>query len=363
MPDVKKILVVTQCYPPAVGGIETLIQGLVDALSYEGHVCDVLADGRGISNRQVTYFKGFKPLRRFRKKRAVATKLLERSYDAIFCDSWKSVQTIPETHVPIICLAHGSEVLPNVSEKKEVQITQSFSRAAVIVPNSTFTAKLVSGFCHKNKIQIITPGISFVDHPTDPAFSVDGSPVITTICRLEKRKGIDKLIKAIPEIKKHYPFVKLMIAGDGEYLSHLEELAKDYKKHIVFLGQISEVEKADILRKTDVFAMPVRQEQKSIEGFGLVYLEAALYGVPSLAGSAGGASDAVIDGKTGYICDGDDLSDVTEKLLKLLATNKLDWSENLADHVAGALWPRKINTYLELLKKLPQNTNLKDEYV
>jgi glycosyltransferase involved in cell wall biosynthesis len=352
MPDVKKILVVTQCYPPAVGGIETLMQGLVDALSYEGHVCDVIADGRGISNRQVTYFTGFKPLRRLRKKRAVATKLLERSYDAIFCDSWKSVQSIPETHIPIICLAHGSEVLPDVSDKKKIRITQSFSRAAMIVPNSAFTATLVSNFCDKNKIQIITPGISFVEHPTDPAFSVDGSPVITTICRLEKRKGIDKLIEAIPEIKKHYPFVRLIIAGSGEYLSDLEELAKDYKQHIVFLGKISEVEKADLLRKTDVFAMPVRQEEKSVEGFGLVYLEAALYGVPSLAGLAGGASDAVLDGKTGYICDGDDLNDIIEKLLKLLATNKSDWSANLADHVAQALWPRKINEYLCLLKSV-----------
>ena len=86
---VKKILVVTQCYPPAVGGIETLMQGLVDALSYSGHVCDVLADGKADSNRQVTYFSGLKPLRRLLKKQAVARALSERAYDAIFCDTWK----------------------------------------------------------------------------------------------------------------------------------------------------------------------------------------------------------------------------------------------------------------------------------
>jgi phosphatidyl-myo-inositol dimannoside synthase len=69
--------------------------------------------------------------------------------------------------------------------------------------------------------------------------------------------------------------------------------------------------------------MPVRREGRSVEGFGLSYLEAGWFGVPSIAGSEGGAADAVLDGETGLLCDGANQSEVTRSLLKLLGDEAL----------------------------------------
>ena len=83
--------------------------------------------------------------------------------------------------------------------------------------------------------------------------------------------------------------------------------------------------------------MPSIIHKKSVEGFGIAFIEAASYGVPSIGGIFGGESDAIIDGKTGYMCDGNDLNAIYETLskslnnenYKILGSNALEFSKNL----------------------------------
>lgn len=350
MSDVKKILMVTQCYPPTIGGIETLMQGLTDALSYAGHLCCVFADGKEASTRQVTYFAGPKPLRNRKKQKAVLHTLSERQYDAIFCDTWKSLGVLPvQADIPVICLAHGAELSHDFAPVKKEKIVEAFKKATYVVANSTFTVRQAAYYCPRYKIRLITPGIQYLCKPDKVFDTGTQKPVITTLCRLEPRKGVDKLIAAMPDVLGKYTNAQLIIAGDGTDRKRLTDLAKNLPNNIVFLGGVTEAEKSALLHQTDVFAMPVRQEKTSIEGFGLVYLEAGLCGVPSLAGKAGGASNAVIDGKTGYLCDGSNQLDVTQKLLALLAVDKSYWQKSLEIFTQQSLWSKKINAYLDLL--------------
>ena len=93
--------------------------------------------------------------------------------------------------------------------------------------------------------------------------------------------------------------------------------------HVRFLGFVPEALKPALYGAVDVFAMPVRRDGDSVEGFGIVYMEAAYYGVPSLAGCEGGAVDAVLDMQTGLIVDGLDTVAVTAQLHRLLMDDGL----------------------------------------
>ena len=96
--------------------------------------------------------------------------------------------------------------------------------------------------------------------------------------------------------------------------------------------------------------MPSRVYKKSVEGFGITYIEAASYGKPSIGGVFGGEADAILEGKTGYLCDGNDLNSLYETLLKIfendhykkLGTNALEFSKNFN-------WNKIIKKYIELI--------------
>jgi phosphatidylinositol alpha-1,6-mannosyltransferase len=98
--------------------------------------------------------------------------------------------------------------------------------------------------------------------------------------------------------------------------------------------------------------MPARRVGNSVESYGLVYVEAAWYGVPSLAGHDGGAGDAVLDERTGLLCDGSDATDVTRQLLRLLGDAELKQrlGEGARKRARGAAqWSASIKLYLDAL--------------
>ena len=147
------------------------------------------------------------------------------------------------------------------------------------------------------------------------------SPILLTVGRLEARKGQDKIIEILPKLLKDHPNLLYVLAGTGplqeNLLTRTNELGITDK--VKFCGRVSDGERSALLQKADLFAMPCRAVGDSVEGFGIVYIEAAMQGVASLAGRVGGASDAVLDGRTGMLCDGDDENDIYLSIKKMLA--------------------------------------------
>ena len=102
--------------------------------------------------------------------------------------------------------------------------------------------------------------------------------------------------------------------------------------------------------QSDVFVMPSVVYKKSVEGFGITYIEAASYGKPSIGGIYGGESDAIKSGKTGYLCNGNDLNAIYETLLKILlneqykvlGANAFEFSKDFA-------WEKIIKKYINLI--------------
>ncbi len=108
-----------------------------------------------------------------------------------------------------------------------------------------------------------------------------------------------------------------------------------------------------MLASADVFAMPARREGHSVEGFGIVYLEAGWYGVPAVAGRDGGAVNAVHDGGTGLLCDASDQRDVARQIGRILSDGELKRRLGAAasERARGpAQWARAIDFYLSALR-------------
>lgn len=148
-------------------------------------------------------------------------------------------------------------------------------------------------------------------------------PTVVCVSRLVPRKGQDMLIRALPGLRERVPDAALLIVGGGPYRKHLTELADELgvAGHVVITGSVPWSELPAHYNAGDVFAMPARTRGKGldVEGLGIVYLEASATGLPVVAGTSGGAPEAVLDEVTGHVVDGRDVGQLRETLTALLS--------------------------------------------
>jgi len=371
------IIITTQCFQPRIGGIEALMTGMAESLCSIGKDVLVLADGkvRAEVDKDKKYkikrFYGWKPLRRIRKAKYLEKVCRENAVESIFADSWKSIEYVDKKNKKILVLAHGTEIpkqhwtmmIDNLRFKKN-RIIKSYENVYKIIANSNYTKDLMQASLKidKNKIQIIHPGIDvyreFISKEEKLYVNQiisDKSPVITTLARVEKRKGHEYIINAINELKDQFPDLIYLIAGKGPYLENIKRIVEklNLNNQIVFLGWITEPEKSLILKNSDIFAMTPTTSGESVEGFGMAFIDAAFHGVASIGSDNGGIKDAILDGETGLICKASNQLDITKNLKRLIENKNLRIKlgkngKKIAEEKFS--WNKKIHEYLAATK-------------
>ena len=119
---------------------------------------------------------------------------------------------------------------------------------------------------------------------------------------------------------------------------------------VMFFKNISDELKNSLVSKSNIFVMPSIMYKKSIEGFGIAYVEAAQYGVPSLGGKDGGAPDAIEHQKTGLICNGNELDEVYSSINSMLENNKyLEYGKAAKENSSKFQWNKIIEEYKKIL--------------
>ena len=365
-------VILTQCFPPKLGGIETLMGGLADALAEAGRRVVVFADGAPhASDRERPYpvrrFHSWKPIRREWKAWTSSGALL--SAERVFADSWKSLErarlrprgvgsTERSALEPWVgCLAHGMEFPVGADPKKWRRIADAFAKADAVIANSRHTADQAEAFLSRRNaaLTVATPPIAPQPEPDAEIRAAlrarigPADPLLVTLCRLEPRKGVDRVIKALPRLLRTHPDLRFAVAGGGEDRARLESLAAEgaVADRVAFLGRVSDAEKAALFAEASLFVMPARREGASVEGFGIVYLEAAWQGAPAVAGREGGAADAVRDGETGVICDGARADAVAEAVAQALDPEvRARMSAAAQAHARAQIWERRLADYL-----------------
>ena len=246
-----------------------------------------------------------------------------------------------------VALTHGHEVW----WAKVFPFNLALRRIGATVDAMTFlgafTQHMISRALSKGaaaRMVKIAPGID-VDHfiPHDATqlrkeLKLENKRVIVSVGRLVHRKGQDHLIESLPEILKSVPDAHVLMVGQGPYLPHLKKLVarNNLAEHVSFIGRIQYAQLPHYICAGDVFAMPSRSRffGLEVEGLGIVYLEASACGLPVIAGSSGGAPDAVVDGVTGFVVDGQNNQAIAAAAIRLL--NDLDQAKKMG--TAGREW-------------------------
>ena len=177
-------------------------------------------------------------------------------------------------------------------------------------------------------------------------------PKLITVSRLDGRKSHQNILMTIKNLLPKFPNLKYVSIGDGDEKSNLEKLKKELglERVVTFIFKSNEQEKISLLAESDIFVMPSIVFKKSVEGFGITHIEAASYGKPSIGGIFGGESDAILEGKTGYLCDGNDLNALYETFLKILENNNYKkLGEQALKFSKGFSWDKIIKKYIELI--------------
>lgn len=235
---------------------------------------------------------------------------------------------------------HGNEVLySNHTFRQKIKSRLRFiqvrllDKATRIFAVSHYTQEnLIKLGIAPSKILVFNNGVDLEDFISSEKHNIiinrlnlHAKKVILTVSRLEKRKGHDIVIKALPKVLQQVPNVVYLIAGTGEYGPYLEKLVADIglKKHVCCLGHIPNTEIAMLYNTCDVFIMASRIVGTSVEGFGIVFLEANACKKPTIGGASGGIPDAIVQGETGLIVNPENPDAIASALIKLLSNEEL----------------------------------------
>jgi len=233
------------------------------------------------------------------------------------------------TRRPVVVYAHGEELTSWGSGGKYKAMRFALRHADRVVANSEHTrATLLAMGVAAARIAVIYPGVDVsVFRPGLDAEDLRASlgvgradKLVFSVGRLSRRKGFDQAIRAVARLRSEGIAVRYVIAGIGEDADYLDGLIAQHRLQGIAhrIGAVKEADLPRWLNACDVFAMPNRDINGDNEGFGMVFIEAAACGKPSLAGEAGGTGSAVLHGETGLRVDGTSVEAVADGLRSLL---------------------------------------------
>ena len=231
---------------------------------------------------------------------------------------------------PVLIYAHGEELTSWGRGKKFQAMCFVMRRADWILSNSDYTRDTLVNLIgvKSQRIAVVYPTVDEERfHPGLPSSDLrstiglsEGKQLILSVGRLQRRKGFDNVIRALPVLRQQGLDVDYALIGIGDDLDYLRGLAQELEvlDHVHFLGHVSYEDLPRWYNACDVFAMPNRDIDGDTEGFGLVFLEVAASGKPAIAGQAGGTESAVVDGETGLRVNGENQEEIVQGLNRVL---------------------------------------------
>jgi len=362
-------LIVTRNFPPNIGGIQVLMGGLSEILLNHGPVKVFTYEYENSneydkqSSANIERIKGIKIFKKFRKANLVNNFILtNQNIRALIADHWKSLELIKKENlnkIKTFCLLHSKEINHPIGSSLNKRLIKSTNNADFIIANSNFTKNLaVKVGIDSSKIKIIFPGINkpeLIESSYSAKAKIifeDSFPKIITVSRLDKRKGHDKILMLIKNLKSKFPRIKYVSIGDGDEKENLLKLSKELNlvNEVTLLNNANVKLKLALISEANLFLMPSRIEGRSVEGFGISFMEAASYGVGSIGGKDGGANDAIKHNQTGLICDGNNLNSIYESTVNFFEDeNYIKFGKNAFKFSKNFYWNLIVKDYLKLI--------------
>ncbi|HVF33116.1 MAG TPA: glycosyltransferase family 4 protein [Acidimicrobiales bacterium] len=333
-------LLVTNDFPPKVGGIQTYLWELWRRLPSENVI--VLTT----PHEDAAAFDATQPYRIVRTKEPVLlpTPSLKRRIEAlrdevgarlVVLDPAVPVGLVgPALGAPYAVVLHGSELIGRIPTGGSQAMGEVVKRAVHVIAAGNYPASEARrvGGDRTPPITVIPPGVDIERfrpasddderRSTRRRFGIDeDAELVLGLSRLVPRKGFDVLIEAAAALRSRHPNLRLAIGGSGSDHDRVQKRIDATGAPATLLGRVADDDLPALYATADVFAMCCRTRWGGLEpeGFGIVFLEAAACGVPQLAGDSGGAADAVVHGETGLVVGNPrDTAAVAEALAALL---------------------------------------------
>ena len=350
----KKVLVLTENFPPVSGGSGRWFWELYSRLPKEQYL--ILADDvQGASEFDSTHQLNI--LRIPLKSTEWGLKSIRglKFYWRVFWQIRKIIKQHHITHLhcgrvihegvtawllklitgtPYLCYVHGEDVeTAATSGEHNLMVKQVCKHAELLICNSHNSASIVKrlNYGSDDKINVLHPGVDaslFVPSAADDEFKQQmgwqGRKVIITVGRLQARKGQDMMLRATALLKQQFPDILYAIIGRGECLESLKALTAELSinEYVQFLTDVSDAQMIQCYQQSDMFILPNRTIGNDIEGFGMVLVEAQACGKPVIAGDSGGTKETMLVNQSGLVIDCTDAQLISTMVAKLLADPK-----------------------------------------
>lgn len=346
-----KLLVVSQDFPPRIGGIQTYTLELARRLAAWCERLEVIAphapDCEALDATLPFFVHRVKSSSDWLLARgapSIVTRARAGRYDAAFFAQWTTaISALParRTGFPrkVFVAAHGRELLLRPAERVRVaqQGYDSLRRWVLGSADGIFAVShYTAGLCRDlgvdpARVHVVPNGVDaarfdVADAPERIArfrekHGLVDVPCYCTVARMVRHKGVDTGIAALPQLRQHVPDATYVVVGSGPDLRRLRHLARHHgvEDAVRFLGRVSDEEVVDALLACDAFALLSREASPNVEGFGLVLLEAGACGRPVVGARSGGIVDAVADGESGHLVEPDDVPGTAKALASILS--------------------------------------------
>lgn len=332
----KKTLCITLEYPPQKGGVATYLSGLFGALDPSRIVVLTSPSANAWTApyrvlRHRLLWKWIRP--RWIPMLIWASLAVRREgiEQLVAGDALPSGRVCLLLHrllkIPYSVFAYGMEIpLAEAHPRHARELNAVFQNAEHIFTISSFTANAVKRLSARAPEPILVypcaakreRNVSSEEiRSLRQRIGAEGKTVLLCVSRLVKRKGHSHVLQALQKLGRDDLF--FLIVGDGSNRQALESLVREagLSSHVYFAGEVSDDALPAYYGASDIFCMPNRELPGDVEGFGIVFLEANLYGLPVIGGRNGGVPDAVRDGETGILVNSESVHDSANAIQKL----------------------------------------------
>ena len=262
-------LIVTRNFPPDLGGMQNLMEGLSNALLNHGPV-KVFADYSDNSEiydqnskLNIQRVAGLKIFRKYRKANLIKEFMEQNELRASFFDHWKSIENIENEMLKknkSFCLIHSKEINHPVGSSLHKRVLNALAKADHVIANSRFTKELAMKLGVKN-VTVINPGCNYPISVNDEAKSFaneiygQSSPKLITVSRLDGRKSHQNILMTIKNLLPKFPKLKYVSIGDGDERKNLEKLKRELKldNNVKLIFSSTEQEKVALLEQFGFF--------------------------------------------------------------------------------------------------------------
>lgn len=375
-------LLVTRNFPPLTGGMERLTFQSYQALrkQFAVSVCGPKGASKYVFETDRVTESNLSPLPRFLLSlqfRALQTALAQKP-QIIHAGSglatpaaWMAARA---TGAKVTAFVHGLDLVAD-NRLYQSLFLPAIRRCDMVFANSHHTLALAQQQgIPTEKLVLLHPGVALPDIGERSALrrsfrrehNLGDAFLLLSVGRLTARKGLPDFIRhALPEIVEKLPNTILLVIGEEPQgaLKHTlgvrEEamqaaIISKLEAHVRFIGKVDDAMLKAAYFAADAHIFPVLDLPGDVEGFGMVALEAAAHGLPTIAFASGGVPDAVLDGTTGRLVEPGNYAAISEAIVQTLRTPYSD--EQVQDchhHAAQFTWPCFEERFLKLLQKLP----------